>query len=123
MPEPLTPILTNLVQHKQESADDILDLELASRKRESPGACVAAYFRIMSDIPEVCRPLVKELREWLESQVEVVATDGRQQLERLPARLEGEGLEDYCQGVMREFRDNRVYDSDIRLSFAFKDVA
>jgi hypothetical protein len=123
MPEPLTPILSTLVQHKQDAADVILDLELASRERQKPGACVAAYFRIMSDMPETCRPLVKELREWLESQVEVIATDGNRQLERLPARLEGDGLEDYCEGVMREFRDNRVYKSDIHLSFAFKDSA
>ncbi len=124
MPDPaLTPILSDLARKNMEMADDLLDLELASRRRVNPGTCVAAYFKLMSRLPESCRPLVKELREWLESHVEVVASDGRNQLERMPARLDGEELEDYCMTVIREFRENRVYDKDLQLKFAFKDAA
>ncbi|MGE9289346.1 MAG: hypothetical protein ACQKBT_00060 [Puniceicoccales bacterium] len=102
------------------AADDLLDLRAAALAKSDAGLCVQCYFKIFSDARE--QAALQRLREFLEKHLEIVALDNnRRELERLPVFLDAEEMEDYCHQIMREFRDNRTYDSPkIDLRFQFK---
>jgi hypothetical protein len=65
------------------------------------------------------------LRAWLESNIEVVAKDSNAVvLERLPLELDCPDLPSLCYQLMDEFRDNRVYSTDVlNLKFRYKQAA
>jgi hypothetical protein len=122
-PPALDAVLRSLCPLFFRQADDLLDLRACANSRQRPGKCVDCYFRLSSECPAVSQ--LCPLREWLESNIEVVAFAGGQSaLERLPLRLDGETLESYCHGVMDEIRENRNYSHpEISLAFQFKELA
>jgi hypothetical protein len=65
------------------------------------------------------------LRTWLESNIEVVAKDKKEKvLEQLPLTLDSVDLQAYCNQLMDEFRENRVYSTDVlSLEFRYKKAA
>lgn len=123
-PAALDAVLRSLCPLFYRQADDLLDLRACANSRQRPGRCVDCYFRLSSEHPAVAAQLCP-LREWLESNIEVVAfAAGQSALERLPLRLDGENLESYCHGVMDEIRVNRNYSHpEISLAFQFKELA
>jgi len=111
-------------------ADTLLDLRKAALQQRDAGLCLRCYFAIRQRggtapaPPRKRRPL-EGLREWVEHNIEIVARDhSLSELERLPVRIDTDDLESFCEGVMREFQENRAYDGDwIELSVAFKEDA
>ncbi|NBD38041.1 MAG: hypothetical protein GVY10_05685 [Verrucomicrobia bacterium] len=105
-------------------ADSLLDLREAALQRRDAGQCLQCYFRIYGRAAERGVGPITPLRQWMESHLEIVARDHEEQeLERVPLILESESLEDFCSGMMREFRENRCYPQPaIELSLAFKTV-
>jgi len=111
--------LATLVGSVKGCADEILDLRDAAMKRQRPGLCVACYFKIAQAARNPA--LAEPLRSWIEENVEVVAEDDRDTLERLPVQLDGDDLEDFCRNVMQTFQTDRAYDTPhIRLHFDYK---
>jgi len=105
-------------------ADQILDLRDSVMRVENPGRCVRCYFSIYGKVAERAGDRLLPLRHWLENHIEVVARDeSERELERLPVLLdEGEDLQAFCERMMREIQENRVYPSErIDLRFDFRD--
>jgi hypothetical protein len=110
-------------------ADDILNLRHNASRRVLPGQCISCYFKLYgaADSNSVVANIsaLGPLREWLESNIEVIATDGTERvIEQLPLCLEASDLEAYCREVMDEFRENRVYSASlVTLEFRYKKAA
>lgn len=120
--ESIDPALRVLAPIASRWADDILDLRDAALNAGNPGTCVRCYYTIYGKVADRWEDKLLPLRRWLENHVEIVAKDELDnELERLPVSLNGRDLESYCEEMMAEFRENRVYQSDaIRLSFCFR---
>lgn len=105
-------------------ADSLLDLREEVLRRRDAGKCLQCYFRIYGRVSGVGEEPIQPLRCWLEEHVEVVAKDHEErELERVPLSLHSESLEDFCQEMMQEFRQNRCYDGPaIELSLTFKET-
>ena len=118
-------ILRPLSQRFFREADSILDLRGAALTRQHPGRCVQCYFKLYGIAAADSESLLRPLKIWIESNIEVIAKDGHEQiLEQLPLRLDAPGLEAYCQEVIHEFRTNRVYPSqNLTLEFRYKEAA
>jgi hypothetical protein len=118
-------ILGPLSQRFFREADSILDLRGAALNRQHPGRCIQRYFKLYGIADPGSEDLLRPLRVWIESNIEVIAKDGREQiLEQLPLRLDAPDLEAYCQDVIHEFRTNRVYPSqNLTLEFRYKEAA
>lgn len=105
-------------------ADQIIDIRETVRQKGNPGTCVRCYFTIYGKAAESAGDRLLPLRQWLERHIEVVARDDSDnELERLPVVLDhDEDLQSYCERLMAEFRDNRVYaHRRIGLSFRFRE--
>ncbi|MBC2601277.1 hypothetical protein [Puniceicoccus vermicola] len=113
--------LTPVARAIKHAADDLLDLRAAALDQSDAGLCVRCYFKIFSQSRE--QAALQRLRELLEKHLEIVALDNnRRELERIPVFLDADEMESYCLGIMKEFRDNRVYDSPkIDIRFRFKE--
>jgi hypothetical protein len=87
--------------------------------------CIQCYFKLYGIAAPDSEDLLRPLKVWIESNIEVIAKDGREQiLEQLPLRLDAPDLEAYCQDVIHEFRTNRVYPSqNLTLEFRYKEAA
>lgn len=104
-------------------ADDLLDIREAALKQKVPGECIACFFRVLSKAGQRnAEASVTPLKSWLEANLEIVAENHqRQELERLPVRLDGEDLEEYCYRIIELFHKDRNYTTDqISLRFDFK---
>ena len=106
-------------------ADEILDLRNCALQRVRPGLCISCYFRLYATADSVSQTVLFPLRTWLESNIEVVAKDKKEQvLEQLPLTLDSADLQSYCNQLMDEFRENRVYLTDVlNLEFRYKEAA
>ncbi len=106
-------------------ADSLLDLREAALRRQDAGQCLKCYFRIHGRAAEKGEGALTPLRTWLETHLEVVARDHEEQeLERVPLSLHSASLDDFCQEMLREFRENRCYaHPSIELSLAFKSTS
>lgn len=107
------------------AANSLLDLREAALSQRDAGKCLQCYFRIYGRVASRDgKEPIHPLRRWLENHVEVVAKDHQaRELERLPLSLHNESLEEFCQEMMREFRQNRCYGGPaIELSLAFKET-
>jgi len=106
-------------------ADEILDLRNCARQRVRPGLCVSCYFQLSARADSISQTGLFPLRAWLESNIEVVARDKKEQvLEQLPLTLDSPDLQSYCNQLMDEFRENRVYSTDLlSLEFRYKQAA
>ena len=118
-------ILGRLSQRFFREADSILDLRGAALTRQHPGRCIRCYFKLYGIADPDSESLLNPLKVWIESNIEVIAKDGREQiLEQLPLRLDAPDLEAYCQEVIHEFRTNRVYPAqNLTLEFRYKEAA
>jgi hypothetical protein len=118
-------ILGRLSQRFFREADSILDLRGAALTRQHPGRCIQCYFKLYGIADPGSESLLNPLKVWIESNIEVIAKDGREQiLEQLPLRLDAPDLEAYCQEVIHEFRTNRVYHAqNLTLEFGYKEAA
>lgn len=118
-------ILGRLSQRFFREADSILDLRGAALTRQHPGRCIQCYFKLYGIADPDSESLLNPLKVWIESNIEVIAKDGREQiLEQLPLRLDAPDLEAYCQEVIHEFRTNRVYHAqNLTLEFRYKEAA
>ncbi|NBB79759.1 MAG: hypothetical protein GVY36_09980 [Verrucomicrobia bacterium] len=119
-------VLSPIAREMSHRADAILDLREAAARRSDPGRCISCYFKLLAGTRADIKPIATPLRQWLEAHLEVVARDPNlQELERIPIRLETDGIEAYCQQVMEEFRYDRGYQDipTIELSFQFKEQA
>jgi hypothetical protein len=118
-------ILRQLSQRFFREADSILDLRGAALNRRYPGRCIQCYFKLYGVADPGSEDLLRPLKVWIESNIEVIAKDGHEQiLEQLPLRLDAPDLEAYCQDVIHEFRTNRVYPSqNLTLEFRYKEAA
>jgi len=115
----LAPLATKLAHR----ADELLDLRECARSRTEAGRCLKCYFRLYEQASSEAQ--LKPLRDWLEKNIEVVASDEeKKMLERLPLSLEERELEALCWRFIHEFRDNRAYYSPhIYLEFRYKQAA
>ena len=106
-------------------ADQILDLRNCARERVRPGLCVSCYFQLFAEAQPGSEGLLFPLRAWLESNIEVVAKDDNAVvLERLPLALDHPDLQSFCYQLIDEFRDNRVYATDlVTLELRYKEAA
>lgn len=106
-------------------ADEILDLRDCVRQRVRPGLCVSCYFQLYARADSTSQTVLHPLRNWLESNIEVVAKDKKERvLEQLPLTLDSADLQSYCSQMMDEFRENRVYTTDLlSLEFRYKQAA
>jgi hypothetical protein len=106
-------------------ADEILDLRNCARRRVRPGLCVRCYFQLYARADSDSQRVLFPLRTWLESNIEVVAKDKKEEvLEQLPLTLDSADLQSYCNQVIDEFRENRVYSTDVlSLEFRYKEAA
>ena len=118
-------ILGRLSQRFFREADSILDLGGAALTRQHPGRCIQCYFKLYGIADPDSESLLNPLKVWIESNIEVIATDGREQiLEQLPLRLDAPDLEAYCQEVIHAFRTNRVHPAqNLTLEFRYKEAA
>jgi len=117
------PVLAHLAEPFCRQADTLLDLRLCALNKTRPGRCVACYFVLQAAAAERAIAKLCPLRTWLETHIEVVASDESAcPLETLPLQLgDAEDLEAYCRRTMAEFHDNRVYDATaIKLAFRYK---
>ena len=103
--------------------DPLLDLRIAALKREQPGRCVQCYFKILGAAGARGMRAATPLRKWLEAHLVLVAEDENERLlETLPVQLEAADLDDYCEGMITVFRENRSYGvSSIGLRFNFRE--
>ena len=106
-------------------ADEILDLRSSARQRVRPGLCVRCYFQLYAKANAVSETVLSPLRNWLESNIEVVARDKKEQvIEKLPLTLDSADLQSYCPRLMDEFRENRAYSTEaLSLEFCYKEAA
>lgn len=119
-------VLSPIAREMSHRADAILDLREAAAQRNDPGRCISCYFKLLAGARPDIKPVATPLRQWLEAHLEVVArAPNLQELERIPIRLETDGIEAYCQQIMEEFRYDRVYQDlpMIELSFQFKELS
>ncbi len=120
------PVLAHLAAPFCRQADTLLDLRSCASNKTRPGRCVACYFVLQAAAAERAIAKLCPLRAWLETHIEVVASDGHASpLETLPLQLAGsEDLEAYCRRIMAEFHENRAYDATtIQLAFRYKQAA
>ncbi len=123
MAETIDQLLAPVARSFKHAADDILDLRQSVLDRSDPGDCVQCYFKIF-DVAKAKDPApLRNLRDWLESNLVVVARDASsRELERLPVSLDHEDMESFCREVMEEIRLNRCYEGSlIELSLRFDD--
>jgi hypothetical protein len=123
--EQVDAVISRLCPLFSQQADDILDLRNCARLRVRPGLCVSCYFRLFAEAAPALQTVLYPLRAWLESNIEVVAKDSNAViLERLPLALDSPDLPSLCYQLMDEFRDNRVYSTDVlNLEFRYKQAA
>jgi hypothetical protein len=120
------PVLAPLAEPFCRQADTLLDLRACALNKVRPGRCVACYFALQAAAAERAIARLCPLRTWLETHIEVVASDeAARPLEAFPLRLTGsEDLEAYCRRTMAEFHENRVYPAaSINLAFRYKQAA
>lgn len=106
------------------AANSLLDLREAALRQRDAGKCLQCYFRLYGRVAgRGTKEPIHPLRRWLEKHLEVVAKDHQErELERLPLSLHNESMEEFCQEMMREFRQNRCYEGPaIELSLTFKE--
>jgi hypothetical protein len=123
--DPVEAVISRLCPLFSRQADEILDLRNCVRHRVRPGLCVSCYFKLTAGSDSASQRLLFPLRVWLESNIEVVARDSDSAvLEHLPLKLDRPDLESYCTGMIGEFRDNRVYSTEVlTLEFRYKEAA
>lgn len=117
------PVLASLAEPFCRQADTLLDLRSCAMNKVRPGRCVACYFELQSAAAERVISKLCPLRNWLETHIEVVASDETARpLEAFPLQLtEAEDLETYCRRTMAEFHENRAYETrSINLAFRYK---
>ncbi len=117
------PVLAPLAEAFCRQADTLLDLRACVQAGTRPGRCVACYFALQAAAAERAIARLCPLRTWLESHIEVVASDeAARALEAFPLQLsDAEDLESYCRRTMSEFHENRAYPAaTINLAFRFK---
>ena len=117
------PVLATLAEPFSRHADTLLDLRSCVLNSTRPGRCVACYFVLQATAAEKLISKLCPLRNWLETHIEVVASDETARpIEAFPLYLTDAGdLETYCRRTMAEFHQNRTYGSaQINLSFRYK---
>ena len=121
----IDPVLLPLTAPLRRQADTLLDLRTCALSGTRPGRCIVCYFALQNAAAEAVLASLCPLRRWLETHIEVVASDALRPLETLPLQLDGaDDLETYCRRTMAEFQENRAYDSEeIRLEFRFRAAA
>ncbi|CAM3001523.1 hypothetical protein [Rariglobus hedericola] len=120
------PVLAPLAEPFCRQADTLLDLRACASSKTRPGRCVACYFALQTAAAARVIAKLCPLRNWLETHIEVVASDeSSRPLEAFPLQLsESEDLETYCRRTMAEFHENRAYGSTgINLAFRYKQAA
>lgn len=120
------PVLAPLAETFRRQADTLLDLRACALNKTRPGRCVACYFALQAVAAERIIAKLCPLRNWLETHIEVVATDETARpLEAFPLYLaDAEDLESYCRRTMSEFHENRAYPAaNINLAFRYKQAA
>ena len=120
------PVLAPRAEHFCRHADTLLDLRACVLNSTRPGRCVACYFSLQAAAAERAISQLCPLRNWLETHIEVVASDhAARPLETFPLQLSrSEDLEGYCRRTMAEFQEDRAYStSAINLAFRYKQAA
>jgi hypothetical protein len=122
---PFDQLLGSLCDRFAHQADALLDLRNSAIHRTKPGLCVSCYFKLFGHADENAMSLLCPLRSWIETNIEVIATDHRERIiEQLPVKLDAPDLDAYCQEVIHEFRENRVYSTpNLTLEFRYKEAA
>ena len=123
-------VLAALAYRHREVADHLLDLKLDTTRRRNPGGCVGLYFEVLGRLPRgQVGAEMAQVRAWLESLIEVVAYPLEkaaaqrhpEPMARVPMALgQAASLEEYCTGVMGQFRRaRRAQPRDLQLRFAY----
>jgi len=123
--EAIDTALRQVIPFLEGCADQLLDFRDSAVKAQNPGKCIRCYFTIYRKAAASAEARLLPLKRWLERHIEIVAKDeADNELESLPVVLREERLEDYCERIMAEFRENRVYESArIGLAFRFRETA
>ena len=123
--DPVEAVIARLCPLFSRQADELLDIRDSLRQRIRPGLCVSCYFKLSGGSDAASQTSLLPLRAFLESNIEVVARDGASiVLEHLPLKLDLPDLESYCNRTIDEFRENRVYSTDLlTLEFRYKEAA
>jgi hypothetical protein len=115
-------VLVPLSDAFYKQADAILDLREYALSKQNPGRCVSCYFKLFSAARGDKVRRLHALRKWLETNLVVIAKDEQDRLlESIPVNLDEADLESFCQRMLQEVMNNRVYGGKrVELRFAFK---
>lgn len=118
----LDTVLAPLAPVFRQHADMLLDLRDNVVNARNPGACIALYFDLKKQGGLREGPELAALRSWLEEHLEILAKDAQgYPLETLPLALRGDSLEGYCNSIVRDFQEDRVYATPaIGITFQYK---
>ena len=120
----LASVIARLCPLFSRQADQIFYFRECARQRVRPGLCVSCYFHLYADMEPASREVLLPLRDWLETNIEVIAKDSNAVvLESFPLALDFPDLESLCYQLIDEFRDNRVYSTALTLEFRYKEAA
>ena len=105
-----------------DAADLLLDLKLDTSRSQNPGSCIRIYFDLLGRLPKNCSGEIAQIRNWLESLIEVVALrEGQQPFAHVPMHLDAASLEEYCHSVMRDFHDMTAAEPcSLELRFSYR---
>lgn len=114
-------LLGPLSQKYPQRADEILDLYDGIVQRKHPGECIRCFFQLSEVISE---DALQTLKIWMEEEIEVVATDTRDELDRFPLQLQGNSMEDFCHNLTGVMRWDRPYKAPrIEVDFHYRELA
>lgn len=113
---PLAPVFRGQI-------DILLDLRENALHAKNAGACIASYFDLLQSATPLNRQELRSLKNWLEDNIHILARDAQgNPLETLPLSLHGSSLENYCQSIITDFQEDRVYQTPaISITFLYKD--
>lgn len=115
-------VLVSLLSAGEAIYDDVLDLWAALNEGERPGFCVGTFYKLQRMLPHYRREM-SDLRDWLESRIEVRAWARQEQrIDQLPLDLAcAHELEDYCQHKMREaYQSGQYTGCELEMTFGFR---
>ncbi len=119
----LDSVLAPLAPVFRRQIDILLDLRENALHAKNASACIASYFDLLQTVPPSSRQELRSLKTWLEENIHILARDAQgNPLETLPLSLHGTNLDNYCQSIITDFQEDRVYQTPaISITFLYKD--
>lgn len=95
--------LKRIALASRSSIDDVLDIMAKLPQRQQAGSCMLCFFNLYRKLPPHCLKDLNRVKVWLESEIEIVATDSAANVvEAFPCRIQERELEEFCHRMMEE---------------------